>query len=147
MGDCYFSFNAIWKHTVHPHSAWLIDMMCGFTSTIFDVPGFSIEYVKVDWMHSLHGCFAIRLWQCHVGIVHLGWRYDGKALGGMLCFGKHGCFASSSVKHRDAMCVALGVYVQVFNEKESKHETEGNRGPSFFASAYSDHSRILSAVE
>ena len=53
LGDRDFSLNAIWRHTVHSHSAWLIEMMSGFTSTIFDIPVFSIEYVKVDWMHTV----------------------------------------------------------------------------------------------
>ena len=35
------------------HSAWLIEMMSGLTSTIFDIPCSSVEYVKVDWMHTV----------------------------------------------------------------------------------------------
>ena len=47
---------------MHSHSAWLIEMMSGFTSTTFDIPGFPIEYVKADWMHT--GCLGALQYVC-----------------------------------------------------------------------------------
>ena len=73
LSDRDFSLSAVWRRSRHSMSAFLSGAYSGrqYLSALFSCPGFTLDYIEPDWMHTvclgvlqyLEGNVMLELWQ------------------------------------------------------------------------------------